>query len=78
MAVIDQLGDLMDFAKGLPSQDLGSLSLEEVINRWRLARSEDVVAIQESLNDYDRGERGQPVEEFLAEFRAGQGQDGGR
>jgi hypothetical protein len=71
MATIEQLDDLYRFAKDLPDEELSQLSIDEVYDLWRTGTvlDEDVTAIQEALDAYDRGERGRPAEEFLAEVR---------
>lgn len=71
MATIDQFDDLYRFAKAIPPQEFTKLSVDEIYDRWREDKvfDEDTHAIQEALDSYDRGERGRPVEEFLADFR---------
>ncbi|HJQ82157.1 MAG TPA: hypothetical protein VJ828_19485 [Lacipirellulaceae bacterium] len=52
-----------------------SLSPEEALELWRLENRSpeeyqaDVEAIREALADMEAGDRGTPVEEYLAEFR---------
>jgi len=71
MAHLDQIDDLRRFAEALPTEELEGISLDEVYDRWRAGRraGDDELAIQDALDSFDRGERGRPVEEFLAEYR---------
>jgi hypothetical protein len=50
---------------------------EEALEQWRELHPEpwddeddDVAAIQASIDDFDRGERGMPFDEFMRELRA--------
>jgi hypothetical protein len=72
MATIDQINDLYKFAKDLSEAELAQLSIDEVYDRWRsgVVLDEDVEDIQEALNAYKQGERGEPAEAFLARVRA--------
>lgn len=72
MATIDQINDLYQFAKELPEVELAQLSIDEVYDRWRsgVVLDEDIEAIQEALDAYSQGERGEPAEAFLARVRA--------
>lgn len=71
MATIDQINDLYQFAKELPEVELAQLSIDEVYDRWRsgVVLGEDVGAIQEALDAYKQGERGEPAAAFLARER---------
>jgi len=71
MATIDQINDLYRFAKDLTEVELAQLSIDEVYDRWRsgVVLDEDVEAIQEALDAYNQGERGEPAEAFLARAR---------
>jgi hypothetical protein len=71
MTTIDQIDEFSVFAK----ERLGSepdRSMDELYEEWRRRAFKDVdaLAILASLRDLKNGERGQPVEEFLAEFDA--------
>ena len=52
------------------------LSVDELYDCWRQENSdenqarEDLLAVKASLQDMDRGERGQPFDEFARDFRA--------
>lgn len=70
MATIEQIDDLYRFAIELPPAERDALTVDEIYGRWRSLHEEDVKAIQIALDSYNRGERGRPVEKFLAEFRA--------
>jgi hypothetical protein len=53
-----------------------ALTPEECLDLWRAQHPQDderdagVQAVQEALADMQAGDTGQPLEEFLAEFRA--------
>lgn len=72
MATIEQIDDLYRFAKGMPADEREALSVDELYDRWRTQAvfDEDVRAIQDSLDDYNRGERGEPIDQFLSRVRA--------
>jgi hypothetical protein len=66
MATIEQIRDFSRFAEQLPAEEREGLSMDELYNRWRaeVLQQEDVEAIRESLEDYERGERGRPAAEI--------------
>ncbi len=72
MATAEQIQDLSRFIDTLPEQDRQALSMDEIYDRWRslAIRHEDLLAVKASLWDFDQGERGRPLEDFLAEFDA--------
>ncbi len=72
MATIDQIEDFSRFAKQLSEKEGKELPLDVIFDRWHeeAFRDEDLLMIQASVRDYENGERGQPAEEVLAEFRA--------
>lgn len=51
------------------------LSIDELYDCWRRENTdqeqvrEDLLAVQASLRDMERGERGRPFDEFASEFR---------
>lgn len=53
----------------------GDLSIDELYDCWRQENTddeqarEDLLAVQASLRDMERGERGRPLEEFARDFR---------
>jgi hypothetical protein len=72
MATIDQIQDLSHFIQTLPEVDRETLSMDEIYERWReqAFRLDDLLAVKASLRDFENGERGRPLTEFLAEFDA--------
>jgi len=72
MATSEQIDAFSRFAKLLSEQQGDELPLDAIFDRWHeeAHRDEDLLRIQASMRDYERGERGQPAEEVLAEFRA--------
>jgi len=70
MATTAQLQDLSRFIATLPSGERNALSIDEIYERWReqAFRQDDLLAIQASVRDFENGERGRPIEEFLADF----------
>lgn len=72
----EQLSDFHQFATERLSSTSPPASLEDVIDEWYASRTaqEDLLAIEQSLDDLERGEIGRPVSEFLTEFRGRIGQ----
>lgn len=72
MATIEQIDDLSRFIQSLPAGERDALSIDEIYERWReqAFKHEDLLAVKASLRDYENGERGRPVEDFLADFDA--------
>jgi len=77
MASIKQIDEFTRFAKQLVEKEGIELPLDAIFDRWHeeAFRDEDLLRIQVSVNDYENGNRGRPVEEFLAEFDAQQSAD---
>jgi len=75
MATIEQIDEFTRFAKQLVEKEGSELPLNAIFDRWHeeAFRDEDLLRIQSSVNDYEKGERGQPANEVLAEFRAERG-----
>jgi hypothetical protein len=75
IATLEELNEFRQFAAEQIGNGAEELSLEELVDRWRmLSHSPDelnnnVRAVQEAIADMERGETGQPFEEFAAEFR---------
>lgn len=73
-ATLQQLEDFVAFAKRELANGGADLSIDDLFDRWR-GRTDDevdpneVAAIEASIADYDRGERGVPVEQHLEEVR---------
>jgi hypothetical protein len=72
MATIEQIDDLNHFIETLPQSERDSLSMDEIYERWReqAFKHDDLLAIKASVRDYESGERGRPVDEFLADIDA--------
>jgi hypothetical protein len=72
MATIEQIQDLNHFIQTLPASERNRLSMDEIYLRWReqAFRFEDRLAVKASLRDFENGERGRPVTDFLDEFDA--------
>lgn len=72
MATTEQIQDLNHFIQTLPAVQRDTLTIDEIYERWRQQafRQEDLLAVKASLRDFEHGERGRPVTEFLAEFDA--------
>jgi len=68
-SIHEKIDDFTTFAKSQVSKE-ENVSIDTLYDRWReLAfREEDALAVLASLRDLENGERGQPVEEFLADF----------
>ena len=71
MSTIDQIEAFTTFAKN----QLGSgqvRSIDDRYHQWRQQAFQDTdrLAVQASIRDFQNGERGQPLDEFLAEFDA--------
>jgi len=68
MATSEQIDLFSSFAKQLSEQEGTELPLDAIFDRWHLEanKDQDLLAIQASDNDYNRGERGRPVAESTA------------
>jgi hypothetical protein len=73
---IDELRDFHRFVGDKVNNGGATLSPEEVLDEWRMlhpdpeAVAEDVAAIQEAIDDMEKGDTGIPLEEFDRNFRA--------
>lgn len=69
------LDQFREFALGRLSNGGKELSLDELYDEWRTQNPTDQEieldrrAVASSLRDFDRGERGQPASQFVAEFK---------
>ena len=72
MATSEQIDLFSSFAKQLSEKEGAELPLAAIFDRWLLEnnKEQDLQAIQAADEDYNRGERGRPVAEFLQEFNA--------
>lgn len=70
MATLEQFADLANFAANLPEAERTALSVDEIYDRWRAERDfhVEVEALREALEDYQRGERGRPADEVIADL----------
>jgi|GEM_PF-6896124 len=66
-----QLSDFNTFAAERLTSSLPPASLDDVIDEWYSLRTveADLLAIEQSLEDFQRGERGRPVNDVLTELR---------
>ncbi len=69
MITSELIDDFSIFAKARLGVD-ACASIDELYDEWRQKafRDLDAAAIAASLRDVERGERGEPVETFLADF----------
>jgi len=71
METINQIEDFAMFAKDQldASQDR---TIEDLFEQWRqhAFRDTDSLAVRASIRDLENGERGEPLDDFLAEFDA--------
>jgi len=74
MSTIKQLEDFTRFTKHLLEEEGQELPLDAIFDRWHTEafRDDDLARIQASVTDYENGERGRPLGEFLTEFDAKQ------
>ncbi|MEQ8211818.1 MAG: hypothetical protein RH917_18620 [Lacipirellulaceae bacterium] len=72
MSTIEQISDFTKFAMTVAEQEGSDISLDVIYDRWReeAYRDEDARAILAAARDYENGERGELVEDVLAELRA--------
>ena len=77
MASIEQIEQFSRFAKQLSEEEGMEIPLDAIFDRWHAEayKDADLLAIQASDRDYQNGERGRPVEEFLQEFDASRAAD---
>ena len=78
MSTLDQINDFSAFAKSR----LGSgeqVDIDQLYDEWRSKAFADIdaLAIKASVRDLEKGERGEPLDEFLANFEQEQKQDRG-
>ncbi|QDS97293.1 hypothetical protein HG15A2_05540 [Adhaeretor mobilis] len=69
---MQQLDEFSRFAKQLVEREGEQLPLDAIFDRWHQEafRDDDLARIQASAEDYGQGERGVPLDTFLAEFDA--------
>jgi len=70
MTVTEQIDDFTAFAKHLADQQGDEFTLEGAFQQWQSYDPQEVETLRQRLASYDSGERGRPVDEFLAERRA--------
>jgi L-alanine-DL-glutamate epimerase-like enolase superfamily enzyme len=59
-----------DFLDGQIASGRTDLTPEESLDLWRESLAQSVAAVNKALADLRAGETGQPLREFIAEFRA--------
>ncbi|MGN6544272.1 MAG: hypothetical protein ACTHK7_04435 [Aureliella sp.] len=75
ITTVQLLDQFRQFALQRLSNEGKELSLDELYDEWRTqnptneAIGQDRRAVAASLRDFDRGERGRPVGQFVAEFK---------
>jgi len=69
MAITEQIADFTAFARLVAEQEGDSISLDDVYQQWKEIDPNEVAILQERLDSYDAGERGQPANESMAELR---------
>jgi hypothetical protein len=69
MSTMQQIEDFSSFAKSKIGKD-DSVSIDELYGQWRSQafRDVDASAVAASIRDLESGERGEPLEAFLADF----------
>lgn len=73
---LNDLRDFHEFVGQTVNNGGASLSPEEVLDEWRTlhpapeALQEDIAAIQEAIDDMEKGDTGISFEEFDRDFRA--------
>jgi len=70
MATSEQIEKFSRFAIEISEEEGTELPLDVIFDRWHAAayKDEDLLAIQASDRDYQNGNRGRPVTEFLQDF----------
>jgi hypothetical protein len=72
----NELHDFYRFVGDKVNNGGSSLSPEEVLDEWRILHpapskvEEDIAAIQEAIDDLEKGDTGIPFDEFDRDFRA--------
>ena len=69
MNIQQQIDEFANFAR-LHAGNGSEQTIDELYSQWRRQSFKDVdaLAIKASLNDLANGERGQPIDQFLAKF----------
>ena len=70
MTAAEQIDGFSAFAKQLAQEQGEDFSLEDAFRQWQAVDHREVEILQERIASYDAGERGRPVDAFLAERRA--------
>ncbi len=69
MAITEQIADFTAFARLLVQQEGDNISLDDVYQQWKEIDPDEVAILQNRLDSYDAGERGQLANESMAELR---------
>lgn len=72
MTTYEQLADFSRFTRNVIETEDSSLPLAAIFDRWQseISRQDDLARIRASVNDFENGERGEPAEQVIAQFRA--------
>ncbi len=72
MTTLEQIEQFSLFAKQLVEKEGAELPLDVIFDRWHeeAFQVEDLLRIQAAVQDYENGNRGQPADVVLAEFRS--------
>ena len=72
MTTTEQIEDFIRFAKRISNEEGAEVPLVVIFDRWHteLYKDQDLLSIQASHRDFEQGERGRPIAEFLQEFDA--------
>jgi len=69
MAITEQIADFTAFARLLAQQEGDNISLDDVYRQWKEMDPDEVAVLQNRLDSYDAGERGQTADASMAELR---------
>lgn len=70
MTTLQQIDDFANFARQLAEAEGEHVPMDDLYDRWReqAYRDEDRAAVLASIRDFENGDRGRPVQEFLADL----------
>ncbi len=69
MAISEQIADFTAFARLLAEQKGDHISLDDAYQEWKEIDPDEVAILQQRLDSYDAGDRGQPAEGTMVELR---------
>ncbi|MEM9352176.1 MAG: hypothetical protein AAGA92_04110 [Planctomycetota bacterium] len=76
MTITEQIEGFTEFARRLAAQHGDQLTLDDIFRQWKEVDPAEIAVLRERLASYDAGERGVPVDEFLAARRAARAEGG--